>query len=137
LAEHDVTVHRRLVELLIESKQYEEAKRAGELGIWADLAGLETHRLYGLALFRSGDTARAEFEFESALLCPASPADIEKLATTWSAELERIGQRARAAQIPERIAKSRLFPTKGRGAIEAPEGVHLPDVLAPDVLAPE
>jgi tetratricopeptide (TPR) repeat protein len=130
LAEHDVTVHRRLVELLIETKQYEEAKRAGELGIWADLAGFETHRLYGLALFRSGDTTRAEFEFESALLCPASPADIQKLATTWSAELERIGQRARAAKVPERIAKSRLFPEKRSGSPPA-EGLHLPDVTAP------
>lgn len=131
LAEHDVTVHRRLVELLIETKQYEEAKRAGEFAIWVDLAGFEIHRLYGLALFRSGDTARAEFEFESALLCPASPTDIEKLASTWSAELERIGQRARAAKIPEQIAKSRMFPAKSRGS-GAPEGVHLPDVSAPE-----
>lgn len=134
LSEHEITVHRRLVDLLLEMKKYEEAKRAGELAIWADLAGFETHRLYGLALFRSGETARAEFEFESALLCPASPTDIEKLATTWSAELQRIGQPVRAAKVPERIAKSRLFPSKrgARGTVPAQDGIHLPDVHAPE-----
>lgn len=136
LSEHEITVHRRLVHLLIEMKMYEEAKRAGELAIWADLAGFETHRLYGLALFRSGETARAEFEFESALLCPATPADIEKLATTWTTELQRIGQPARAAKIPERMAKSRLFPTKS-GGTPAQDGLHLPDVHLPDVSAPD
>ena len=139
LSEHEITVHRRLVTLLIEMKKYEEAKRAGELAIWADLAGFETHRLYGLALARSGQLARAEFEFESALLCPASSADIEKLATTWSTELERLGQPARAAKVPERIAKSPMFPTKAGGAEggPAPGGVHMPDVHLPDATAPE
>ncbi len=131
LSEHDPTVHRRLVQLLIETENYEEARRAGELAIWADLAGFETHRLYGLALFRAGDAKGAEYEFESALLCPASPGDIQKLSATWSAELERIGKKALAATIPQRIAKSRLFPTAPAGT--APQdGVHVPDVPPPE-----
>ena len=112
LAEHDPMVHRALLGLLLKEEKYEEAKAAGELAIWVDLAGFETHRLYGKALARSGDIKAAEFEFESALLCPASPEDITRLSATWSEELLRVGQKARAEKVPELIAKSAAFPVK-------------------------
>lgn len=105
LSEHDAMVHRRLVTMLIEQEKFSEAVAAGRLAIWVDLAGLETHRLYGLALSKSGDLRGAEYEWESALLCPASPADLSKLARTWKEELVRRGQAGRAAQIEERVTR--------------------------------
>jgi uncharacterized protein HemY len=105
LSEHDPMVHRRLVQVLIEQKKYGEAVVAGELAIWVDLAGMETHRLHGLALARNGDLRGAEFEWESALLCPGVPTDLSKLAHTWKEELVRLGQSARAAKIDERVVK--------------------------------
>ncbi len=132
LSEHDPTPHRRLIQLLIDHEKYEEAKRAGELAIWADLAGLETHRLYGLALFRAGDEKGAEYEFESALLCPALPTDLQSLTATWISELERVGKKARAAEVAARIAGSRRFSAKKSGA-PPPAGVHIPDVEMPDL----
>jgi cellulose synthase operon protein C len=114
LSEHDSLVHRRLLSVLVERARYDEAVEAGKWAVWVDLAGFDTHRSYGLALSRAGDLKQAEFEFESALLCPASPSDIEKLEATWAEELRRHGYAARAEQVKARVARSPKFTPKAR-----------------------
>jgi tetratricopeptide (TPR) repeat protein len=92
VAEHDPGVHRRLVELLLEQDEPEEAIGAAGRLIWVDLANIETHRWAGLAFARGGRFQDAEFEWQSALLCPAEPDQVLRLKQTWQAELKRAGR---------------------------------------------
>lgn len=92
VAEHDPGVHRRLVELLVEQNHVQEAISAAGRLIWVDLANIETHRLAGLAYARGGRWGDAEFEWQSALLCPAEPDQLLRLQQTWQAELKRAGR---------------------------------------------
>ncbi len=103
LSEHDPFVHRRYLELLIEQDQIEEAQDAAALAIWVDLAGVETHRLAGLAYSRARKWKEAEFEWQSALLCPAAPEQLIKLGQTWSEELKKAGRGAEARRIDQLI----------------------------------
>ena len=103
LSEHDAPLHRRLVELLIEQSHIGEAVEAAERAIWVDLAGAETHRLAGLAYARDQRLTDAQFEWESALLCPALPDQLLRLRETWVGELSRRGQRAQAQKVGRRI----------------------------------
>ncbi|HXS18271.1 MAG TPA: hypothetical protein VN764_13830, partial [Polyangiaceae bacterium] len=106
LAEHDPGVHRRLVELLVEAGHNEEAARAAGRLLWVDLANLETHRLAGLAYARAGRFADAEFEWQSALLCPAAPEQLLGLQQTWLAELKRSGRGAKRARVERQVAEA-------------------------------
>ncbi len=103
LSENDATVHRRLLLLLLENELYEEAARAAELAIWVDLSGVDTHRLAGIAFARVGNLSKAEYEWESALLCPASTLQKNELQKTWTEELKRLGFTKRALQVSERF----------------------------------
>ncbi len=73
LEQHDASVYRRLLTLLIEERRFDEAARWGESALWADIRGFETHSLWARALEGIGDSGRALFELESAVLCEASP----------------------------------------------------------------
>ncbi len=117
LSEHDPLPHRRLMTLLLESGDSAGAKKAAELAIWVDLAGMETHRLAGLSFSRSGDLRRAEFEFESALLCPSELPDRQKLEETWREELLSRGLKARAEAVRRRFASLPIESPLAPGAI--------------------
>ena len=96
LSAHDPTVHRRLLELLLQKKQFAEAVQAGEAALWADIDGRVTHVLWAEALAQTGDAKRAEFELESALLCPGSPKDQAEVHAKLAELLQRAGRRAEA-----------------------------------------
>ncbi|MFZ5895938.1 MAG: tetratricopeptide repeat protein [Myxococcota bacterium] len=70
LSAHSPAVYRRLLTALIAKKRYADAVRVGESAIYSDINGLDTHVLFAQALEANGDTKRAVFELESALLCP-------------------------------------------------------------------
>jgi cellulose synthase operon protein C len=67
--QHDRRVWRRLLAKLVARSQWDEAKKIGEGALFVDIHGAETHTLFAQALFGAGDTDRAIFEAESALLC--------------------------------------------------------------------
>jgi cellulose synthase operon protein C len=73
LEPHDASVYRRLLGLLVERQAYAEACDVGEAAIFVDMTGPETHLLFAKALQGRGQLGRAQFEFESATLCSASP----------------------------------------------------------------
>jgi tetratricopeptide (TPR) repeat protein len=75
LSEHAPAVHRRYLAKLLELGRIEEAVRAGEAAIWADIDGLTTHQLFAEALEKKGDLGRARFELETATLCSGDPKD--------------------------------------------------------------
>ncbi|MGC4090765.1 MAG: tetratricopeptide repeat protein [Polyangiaceae bacterium] len=81
LSAHSAAVHKRLVAALLAEKRYAEAVKAGEAALYTDLNGLETHVLFAEALRQNGDRERARFELESALLCPAEPAQLADVHT--------------------------------------------------------
>lgn len=76
LSEHSPSVHRRLLERLVADRRYEDAVRAGEAAIWADVTGLQTHVAFAEALEKTGNLERARFELESAVLCPGDARDV-------------------------------------------------------------
>jgi tetratricopeptide (TPR) repeat protein len=103
IEEHDPAAHHRLLELLLAQNKPVLAARAAELALWVDLAGTDTHRLAALAFSRAGDRKRANFEWESALLTPASEAGRKALTESWVAELLRLGRREEASRVKKRL----------------------------------
>lgn len=103
VAEHDPMPHRRLVQALLEGERPEEAARAAERMIWVDLAGMESHRLAALAFSRAGKFTRADFEFESALLCPADVLSLAQLGRSWKEDLLSRGRPQEAERVFRKV----------------------------------
>lgn len=110
LEEHAGPVHRRLLELLVERSLWSEAVQAGEAALWAQLDDLRIHSLYARALEHSGQSARALFEWETATLCPASPAERALAYRELSAAYERRGRRREALAAEERAKQLETAP---------------------------
>jgi tetratricopeptide (TPR) repeat protein len=113
LSEHDPIVHRRLLRMLIDTNRAGEAARAAPWAVWTDLAGFETHLLAGLAHARSGNLVQAEFEWESALLTPTSPAQLATLRASWKEELVRLGFSARAMRLEQKLERLPRYSVTG------------------------
>jgi tetratricopeptide (TPR) repeat protein len=71
LDQHDRRAYKLLLEKLIASHRWDEAKRVGEAGLYLDLLSAAPHVGYARALSALGDHESAAFELESALLCKA------------------------------------------------------------------
>lgn len=66
--QHDRRVWIKLLRLLVERGEWEEARKFGEGAIFVDVANPEVHRLYARALARTGHFHSAIFELNSALI---------------------------------------------------------------------
>jgi tetratricopeptide (TPR) repeat protein len=73
LEEHDGRVYRRLMRALLDKKLYKEAKNVGEMAVYAEINGMQTHALFAEVLVNNKMIPRAIYELESALLCPGRP----------------------------------------------------------------
>jgi tetratricopeptide (TPR) repeat protein len=104
LEQHENKVYRRLLRLLVENRAWEEAVKIGEAAVFADMAGLTTHRLFGEALAQVGNTSRAVFELESAALAPGDPAEHAAVQSRL-AELYATAGRARDAEQARKKAR--------------------------------
>ncbi|RYE93852.1 MAG: tetratricopeptide repeat protein, partial [Myxococcales bacterium] len=80
--QHDRRVWRRLLAKLVARQQWDEAKKVGEGALYVDIHGGETHTLFAQALLAAGDTDRALFEADSALLCEGIKAATASQAST-------------------------------------------------------
>jgi tetratricopeptide (TPR) repeat protein len=69
LDQHDRQAYRLLLEKLIGSRRWDEARRVGDAAIYLDLQSASSHVSYARALSALGDHESAAFELESALLC--------------------------------------------------------------------
>ncbi|HET7541298.1 MAG TPA: tetratricopeptide repeat protein [Polyangiaceae bacterium] len=98
LEQHEPKVYRRLLSRLIESGAYGEAAQLGEAALFADVAGLTTHLLFGEALARTGNMARAQFELESATLCEGSAEELAEAHARLAELYVKSGKRALAKQ---------------------------------------
>ncbi|HEX9296618.1 MAG TPA: tetratricopeptide repeat protein, partial [Polyangiaceae bacterium] len=79
LDQHDRKAYRLLLEGLIATGQFAEAKTLGEAAIFVDVENQVVHSLYATALARTGDHAKAIFELESGLLCNPKPPEAATL----------------------------------------------------------
>lgn len=73
LDQHDKKIWRAYLVKLVEQKQWDEARRAGESAIFADVMGGATHVLYAQALQATGAHEKAIYEIDTALLTNLKP----------------------------------------------------------------
>ncbi len=97
IEENDGDAYRRLLRLLLDRHELDEAVRVGEAGIYVDAENAETHRLYGEALLGAGRRKEAEFEFESAVRGQGSAGELATDHTRLADLLESEGDKPSAA----------------------------------------
>jgi tetratricopeptide (TPR) repeat protein len=98
LEENDGEAYRRLLSLLLERHEYEEARRIGESAVYVDMESLKTHLLYGEALAASGAPKDAAFELTTALDCSGAPAEYATVHGKLADVLASLGDQKGAAQ---------------------------------------
>ena len=96
LDQHDRHAWEMYVTRLVEAKSWEEARAAGESGIYVDVENAAIHAGYGRALGALGDHEKAAFELESALLCDAKPAEQAQVHALLAHERLALGDAAGA-----------------------------------------
>jgi tetratricopeptide (TPR) repeat protein len=98
LEQHDGSVYRRLIRVLLDAGEPKQAVEIGRMAVFADMENLGTHAVYGEALEAAGRTTDAVFEYESATLC-AAPDEARALAHAHLAKaLEKLGRAAAARE---------------------------------------
>jgi tetratricopeptide (TPR) repeat protein len=97
LEENDGDSYRRLLTLLLQRHEFEEARKVGEAAIYVDAESADIHRLYGEALHGAGQKKEALFEFESAVRATGDPAELSAAHTRLAELLETQGDKLNAA----------------------------------------
>jgi tetratricopeptide (TPR) repeat protein len=119
LDQHDGAVYRRLLELLVQQKDYARAASHGQAAIYADMESPKTHALYARALAGSGQLEPARFEFESAIVCPGEPKLQAEAHLDYADFLSERGQ-AREAQAQREQARAKDPENPRLGAASTP-----------------
>jgi tetratricopeptide (TPR) repeat protein len=96
LEQHDRKVWRLLLEKLVETQAWDEAKRVGESAIFVDVESPAIHVAYARALAATGAHDKAAFELESALACDPAPKDAATAHALLARELVALRRNADA-----------------------------------------
>jgi tetratricopeptide (TPR) repeat protein len=96
--ENDGPAYRRLLEILISRRLFDEARKVGEAAVFVDVESAKTHVLYAEALVGAGARREAVFELESAVRCTSDSNDVLIAHSRLSELLAAQGDRAGAAQ---------------------------------------
>jgi len=110
LEQHGAGLFARLFELLTTKARYQELVDLGETALWADLSNFEVHYLLALALEKTGQTKRALFELESAVLCDAPPPRKAEAHAALGKAYQRSGQAAKAREQAARVKELEQTP---------------------------
>lgn len=113
LEQHDRRVWRRLLQKLVETGAWEEARQVGEAAIYVDVMNPELHHLYARALARTGRHVSAIFELNSALLAKPEPAKAAAIYAMMAEGYDKLGQ-------PEYAARARRYEKQVRELAPAP-----------------
>jgi tetratricopeptide (TPR) repeat protein len=105
LDQHDRRAYKLLLEKLVASHQWEEARRVGESALYVDLQSAPAHVGYASALSALGDHEAAAFELESALLCDAPAAETATAHALLARERLTLGDPAAARAHRDRALK--------------------------------
>lgn len=96
LDQHDRKTYRLLLEGLVATGQFAEARAVGESAMFVDVENHAVHALYATALSKTGDRPKAVFELESALLCNPPKPEAAALQVQLAKEHLAMGNRAKA-----------------------------------------
>jgi tetratricopeptide (TPR) repeat protein len=119
LDQHNREVWEMLLQTLVETKQWDEAKKVGDSAIYIDLESPLMHTNYARALAATGSHDKAAFELESALLCDGAP---EELATAHALLARELVALHRAPEARGHLAEAlKLDPKNAEAA-----GVKIP-----------
>jgi tetratricopeptide (TPR) repeat protein len=114
LEENDGDSYRRLLALLVQRKELDEARRIGEAAVYVDAESVEIHRLYGEALLASGMRKEALFEFDSAVRSTGAPAELSsahlRLAELLEASGDKVGAGAHRKAAADLTRSARTGP---------------------------
>ncbi len=121
LEQHDRGAWGRLLELLVERNEWEEAVKVGESAMFVDLENPEIHRLYARALAKTGRPVSAIFEYNSALIAGAPPDMAAGIYAELAKGYEKLGETKMADEARRLAAKMekkapKAGPKKKRGA---------------------
>ncbi len=126
LDQHDRRVWRRLLHLLVERGEWEEARIVGEGAMFVDVMNPEVHYDYARALARTGRHVSAIFELNSAIKSRPEPklaAKIYRSLATGYAKLKKPEWAETAKQLAERMDAA---ATAGGREEESPGGASEP-----------
>lgn len=112
LEQHDPRIYRRLMQRLLEKKEYAEARKVGEAALFVDMEGMETHRIFAEVLLKLKMVPRAIYELHSALLSTGRPE--EKLRV-----LDQLAKAYDAVPNPKAAAKYREQAARDRARVKA------------------
>ncbi|MBM4357642.1 MAG: tetratricopeptide repeat protein [Deltaproteobacteria bacterium] len=113
LDQHDRRVWRKLLRMLVERGQWEEAVRIGESAMYVDVMHPETHLNYARALARTGRHVSAIFELNSALKAKPEPRLASRIYAMMAEGYRRLGKEEYAARAE---ALARALPSAGTDA---------------------
>ena len=114
LDQHDRKTYRLLLEGLVKSGQFAEAKSVGESALFVDVENHAMHSLYATALSQTGDHPKALFELESALLSGPPAPEAATIHARLAKEYLTLGNRGKAKA--EQTEALRLDPKNGEAA---------------------
>lgn len=92
LDQHDRRVWRKLLRLLVDRGQWEEAVRVGESAMYVDVMHPETHLNYARALARTGRHVSAVYELNSALKARPDPELAARIYSMLAEGYRRMGK---------------------------------------------
>lgn len=114
LEQHDRAAWTRLLELLVERGEWEEAEKVGESAIFVDVGSSEIHRLYARALANRGKFVSAVYEYNSAIIAGARPDKQEQIYRELGKAYAKMGETKMAAQAKEYEAAAKARAEKIR-----------------------
>ncbi len=96
LDQHDRKAWGLLLQRLVDSAQWDEAKKVGESAIFVDVENPHMHANYARALAATGAHDKAVFELESALACDPKPPEAATVHALYARELVALHRNADA-----------------------------------------
>lgn len=92
LDQHDRRVYSMLMKQLADTGAWDEVANVGARAIYVDIHNFDVHRLYGIALAKTGHPAEALFELESALVTQPEDKDASAIWTVIARIRKDLGQ---------------------------------------------
>lgn len=116
LDQHDRRVWNRLLAILLDKGQWEEARKVGESAMFVDVFNPTTHRNYARALARTGKFISAIYELNSALVCRPKPKEQGEIYGELATAYAKLGQAdfaKRAQELQKQLAGAPGAPAGG------------------------
>ena len=120
LDQHDRKVWNLLLEHLLETGDWEQARTVGEGAMFIDVHNWKTHRMYARALARTGRFVSAVYELNSALVCKPKPKDQADVYGELAKAYEKLKEPEMAKQALEYQKQIESAPAPGPAG--APKG---------------